>query len=66
MSLVQLIVAWAIPDKPGRLTNLIKREEYLTSAIIIREEKLRALLQNMETKNEDVLLSNGRAFYEAR
>lgn len=35
---VQMIVAWAIPDVPRKLSDRIKREEYLTREIIIDHE----------------------------
>lgn len=36
-----MIVAWAIPDVPRKIRDQIKREEYLTREIIIREERRR-------------------------
>lgn len=36
-----MIVAWAIPDVPRKIRDQIKREEYLTREIIIREERHR-------------------------
>lgn len=39
MGLVQMIVAWAIPDVPRKLSDRIKREDYLTREIIIEQEK---------------------------
>ncbi|XP_058126818.1 anoctamin-4 [Anopheles ziemanni] len=41
VSLVQIVVAWAIPDVPGRLQDQIKREQYLTNEFIIEQEKLK-------------------------
>ncbi|XP_058443649.1 anoctamin-5 isoform X2 [Malaya genurostris] len=41
VSFVQIVVAWAIPDTPGRLQDQIKREQYLTNEFIIQQEKLR-------------------------
>lgn len=34
-----MVVAWAIPDVPRKLSDRIKREEYLTREIIIEQEK---------------------------
>lgn len=39
MGLVQMVVAWAIPDVPRKLSDRIKREDYLTREIIIEQEK---------------------------
>lgn len=33
-----MLVAWAIPDVPRKLSDRIKREEYLTREIIIDHE----------------------------
>lgn len=41
VSFVQIVVAWAIPDTPGRLQDQIKREQYLTNEFIIQQEKLK-------------------------
>uniref|UniRef100_A0A182N081 Anoctamin n=1 Tax=Anopheles dirus TaxID=7168 RepID=A0A182N081_9DIPT len=41
VSLVQIVVAWAIPDVPTRLQDQIKREQYLTNEYIIEQEKLK-------------------------
>ncbi|XP_049545382.1 anoctamin-5-like isoform X2 [Anopheles darlingi] len=41
VSFVQIVVAWAIPDVPGRLQDQIKREQYLTNEYIIEQEKLK-------------------------
>ncbi|XP_055540027.1 anoctamin-5-like isoform X2 [Wyeomyia smithii] len=41
VSFVQIVVAWAIPDTPGRLQDQIKREQYLTNEFIIQREKQR-------------------------
>ncbi|XP_053682465.1 anoctamin-5 [Sabethes cyaneus] len=41
VSFVQIVVAWAIPDTPGRLQDQIKREQYLTNEFIIKREKQR-------------------------
>lgn len=37
-----MVVAWAIPDVPRKLSDRIKREEYLTREIIIDHELQRA------------------------
>lgn len=42
VGLVQMFVAWAIPDVPRKLSDQIKREDYLTREIIIEQEKLLA------------------------
>lgn len=34
-----MLVAWAIPDVPRKLSDRIKREDYLTREIIIEKEK---------------------------
>lgn len=39
VSFVQIVVAWAIPDVPGRLQDQIKREQYLMNEYIIKQEK---------------------------
>ncbi|XP_065083351.1 anoctamin-5 isoform X2 [Ochlerotatus camptorhynchus] len=39
VSFVQIVVAWAIPDTPGRLQDQIKREQYMTNEFIIQQEK---------------------------
>lgn len=39
VSFVQIVVAWAIPDVPGRLQDQIKREQYLMNEFIIKQEK---------------------------
>ncbi|XP_062538661.1 anoctamin-5-like isoform X2 [Armigeres subalbatus] len=41
VSFVQIVVAWAIPDTPGRLQDQIKREQYLTNEFIIQQEKVK-------------------------
>lgn len=42
VSFVQIVVAWAIPDTPGRLEDQIKREQYVTNEFIIKQEQQRA------------------------
>lgn len=37
-----MVVAWAIPDVPRKLSDRLKREEYLTREIIIDHELQRA------------------------
>lgn len=37
-----MVVSWAIPDVPRKLSDRIKREEYLTREIIIEHERERA------------------------
>uniref|UniRef100_A0AAG5DL36 Anoctamin n=1 Tax=Anopheles atroparvus TaxID=41427 RepID=A0AAG5DL36_ANOAO len=50
VSLVQIVVAWAIPDVPSRLQDQIKREQYLTNEYIIEQEKLK-IQRNSTTAN---------------
>lgn len=37
-----MLVAWAIPDVPRKLSDKIKREDYVTREVIIDQEKRRA------------------------
>lgn len=39
MGLVQLVVEYAIPDMPRKLSDRIQREDYLVSEFIIEQEK---------------------------
>lgn len=57
---LQQFIDWAIPDKPSKLDSIIKRENYLVSNKIIREEKLR-ILHNAKTKMDEVDYVNGEA-----
>lgn len=38
---IQMVIAWGIPDVPGKLRDQIRREEYLTREVIIRKETMR-------------------------
>lgn len=62
---LQQFIDWAIPDKPAELDSLIKRENYLVSNKIIREERNRAK-QNAHVKLNDIDVVNGGVFYEAK
>lgn len=62
---LQQFIDWAIPDKPQKLDSLIKRENYLVSNKIIREEKLR-ILQNAKAKMDEVDYVNGGMYFEAK
>ena len=42
VSLIQILVDWAIPDVPISLQDQIMREQYLTNNFIIEEEKKKA------------------------
>lgn len=42
VSFVMVVLQWLIPDIPGDLKDQIKREEYLTSELIIKHETKRA------------------------
>lgn len=44
-----MLVAWAIPDVPRKLSDRIKREDYLTREIIIEQEKRLARAANSVT-----------------
>lgn len=62
---VQQFIDWAIPDKPSKLGNLMKRENYLVSNKIIREEKLK-ILQNTNRRMDEVDYVNGGVYFEAK
>ncbi|CRK98840.1 CLUMA_CG011990, isoform A [Clunio marinus] len=62
---LQQIIDWAIPDKPTKLNSQIKRENYLVSNKIIREEKFR-ILQSARAKAEDIDYVNGAVYFEAK
>lgn len=56
VGLSQVLVAWAIPDRPRHLRDQIKRENYLTSNIIIKQEKKRLSSTNrMESETSEGL-----------
>jgi anoctamin-1 len=54
---IQLLVDWAVPDVPRSLSDQIKREEYLTSEIIIEQEKLRISVLDASTQAQAHLLA---------
>ncbi|XP_055615780.1 anoctamin-5-like isoform X2 [Toxorhynchites rutilus septentrionalis] len=56
VSFVQIVVAWAIPDTPGRLQDQIKREQYLTNDFIIKQEKLKTRQRKCMQRNGSALL----------
>lgn len=62
---IQQAIDWLIPDKPAELDDLMKREDYLVSSKIIREERNRAM-QNTKSKLNDIDVVNGGVFYEAK
>lgn len=65
VSWLQQFIDWAIPDKPSKLDSLMKRENYLVSQKIIREEKLK-ILQNAKAKRDEVEFVNGGVYFEAK
>lgn len=62
---LQQLIDWAIPDKPAELDSLIKRENYLVSNKIIREERNRAK-HHAHAKLNEIDVVNGGVFYEAK
>lgn len=62
---LQQFIDWAIPDKPNRLDSLMKRENYLVSNKIIREEKNRILLHT-RAKMHEADYVNGGVYFEAK
>lgn len=62
---LQQFIDWAIPDKPDKLDALIKRENFLVSNKIIREERNRAK-QNAQAKLNGIDVFNGGVYYEAK
>lgn len=36
---MQIVIAWAIPDVPRNIKDKIKRENYVTSKLVIEKEK---------------------------
>jgi hypothetical protein len=62
---IQQFIEWAIPDKPEKLDSLIKRENFLVSNKIIREERNKVLMYSRQKMNE-VDYVNGGVFYEAK
>jgi hypothetical protein len=49
---LQQFIAWVVSEKPANLKSRIKREAYLVSNKIIREEKNK-ILRNSQKNNED-------------
>lgn len=62
---IQQFIDWAIPDKPGKLDSLIKRENYLVSNKVIQEERSK-VLQHTRSKMNEVDYINGGLYFEAR
>ncbi|XP_037919309.1 anoctamin-4 isoform X2 [Hermetia illucens] len=62
VGMVQMIVAWAIPDTPRKLRDRIKREEFLTREIIIENETHRNSNGHLKVSVDDV--ENGNVFTE--
>lgn len=62
---LQQFIDWLVPDKPDELDSLIKRENYLVSNKIIREEKNR-ILQSSRRKMDEVDYVNGGVYFEAK
>lgn len=62
---VQQFIDWAIPDKPASLDSLIKRENYLVSNKIIKEERQR-VIHNTRAKMNEVDYVNGGVYFEAK
>lgn len=56
VGMVQLIVDWAIPDIPRIVRDRIKREDYLKSNVILREERRK--LPNFAKARLTAVLSN--------
>lgn len=54
---VQMLVAWAIPDVPRKLSDRIKREEYLTREIIIDHELQRAATAREREREQSPILT---------
>jgi anoctamin-1 len=62
---LQQFIDWAVPDKPQKLDSLMKRENYLVSNKIIREEKNRIIQRNASQRNE-VDYVQGTTYFEAK
>lgn len=65
MAWLQQFIDWVIPDKPVKLDSQMKRESYLVSQRIIREEKMRILHQT-RLKMDEVDYVNGGVYFEAK
>lgn len=62
---LQQFIDWVIPDKPSELDSLIKRENYLVSNKIIKEER-RRVIHNSRAKLNEVDYVNGGVYFEAK
>lgn len=62
---LQQFIDWLIPDKPGKLDSLIKRENFLVSNKIIREERNKVLNHTKQRMNE-IDYVNGGLYFEAK
>lgn len=62
---IQQFIDWAIPDKPGELDSLIKRENYLVSNRIIQMERSKVAQYSRQKMNE-IDFVNGGVYYEAK
>jgi anoctamin-1 len=62
---LQQFIDWAVPDKPVKLDSLMKRENFLVSNKIIREEKTRILIRT-RAKMDEVDYVNGGVYFEAK
>jgi anoctamin-1 len=62
---LQQFIDWAIPDKPEELDSRIKRENYLVSNKIIREEKNK-ILRSSRYRMDEVDYVNGGVYFEAK
>ena len=62
---LQQFIDWLIPDKPDILDSRIKRESYLVSNKIIREEKNK-ILRSSRHKMDEVDYVNGGVYFEAK
>jgi anoctamin-1 len=61
---LQQLIDWAVPDKPVRLDNLMKRENYLVSNKIIFEEKQK--VRNLKGRSDEAEYLNGGVYFEAK
>ena len=65
MAFLQQFIDWVVPDKPSKLDSQMKRETYLVSNKIIREEKYR-IVQHARAKRDEIDYVNGGVFFEAK
>lgn len=47
---IQMLVAWAVPDKPRKVRENVKKEEYLTREVIIKHEHQKTLERTRREK----------------